>query len=244
MNSKSFENASDFSRIYQEILMSILKLTLKGPVSKALLSRDAGVPSQLTDEMLRRFSDGGLILLSDKTMETSLSQRAKIAIKALEFGADFEKVCSFLSWQEFESIAGLAFEANYFMVERRFRFVWANRRWEIDVLGFKEPIIVCVDCKHWHYGWGRSAITKVVEAQIERTRALTESLHSTSVISKRLGLTSWKQGILIPLILSLVPGPFKFYKKTPIVPILQLQNFLSELPAHTDTLSCFRWEKI
>ncbi len=227
----------------KNLLMSILKLTLEGPVSKMLLSRDAGVPSQVTDEVLRRFFDWGLIRLSDKAVETSLSQRINIAIRALGFRADFEKVCGFLSWQEFESIAAMAFEANNFMVERRVRFTWANRRWEIDVLGCKEPIIVCVDCKHWHYGWRGSAITKAVEAQIERTKALTETLHSIHIIPKKLGLVSWKKGILIPLILSLVPGTFKFYKKTPIVPILQLQNFLSELPAYTDTLTCFRWEK-
>jgi Holliday junction resolvase-like predicted endonuclease len=244
MNSKSFGNATDFSRIYREILMSILKLTVKGPVSKALVSRDARVPFQVTAEALGKFFDDGLIRLSDKAVEASLSQRVRIAIRVLEFGADFEKVCGFLSWQEFESIAAMAFEASNFMVERRFRFTWANRRWEIDVLGCKEPMIVCVDCKHWHHGWGRSAITKAVEAQIERTKALTETLQSTHVMPKKLGLTSWKKGILIPLVLSLVPGPFKFYKKTPIVPILQLQNFLSELPAYADTLMCFRWEKL
>jgi len=230
--------------IEKNLLMSILKLTLEGPVSKVLLSRDARVPSQVTDESLRRFFDGGLIRLTDKAVETSSSQRVKIAIRALEFGADFERVCGVLSWQEFESIAATAFEANNFMVEKRVRFTWADRRWEIDVLGCKEPIIVCVDCKHWHHGWGRSAITKAVEAQIKRTKTLTETLHSTPVLPKKLGLTIWKEGILIPLILSLVPGPFKFYKKTPIVPILQLQNFLNELPAYTDTLTCFHWEKI
>jgi len=226
--------------IEKNLLMSILKLTLNGPVSKVLLSRDARVPSQVADEALRRFFDEELIQLSDKTVETSLTQRIKVAIRVLEFGADSEKVCGFLSWQEFESVAAMAFEANNFAVERRFRFTWANRKWEIDVLGCKEPIIACVDCKHWRHGWGRSAITKTVEAQIERTKALAEALNSTPAIHRKLGLTSWKQRTLIPLILSLVPGPFKFYKKTPVVPILQLQNFLSELPAHTDMLTCFR----
>ena len=43
--------------------MSILKLTLRGPVSRALLSRDARVPFQVTEEALRRFFDDGLIKL-------------------------------------------------------------------------------------------------------------------------------------------------------------------------------------
>ena len=167
MDSKSFGKTSDFSRVDREILTSILKLTLEGPVSKALLSRDARVPSQVADEALRRFFDDGLIRLSDKTVETSLTQRIKIAITALRFGADSEKVCGFLSWQEFESVAAMALEANNFAVERRFRFAWADRKWEIDVLGCKEPVIACADCKHWHHGLGRSVIAKAVEAQIE-----------------------------------------------------------------------------
>lgn len=239
-DSKSLGKASDFSRVDREILTSILKLTLEGPVSKALLSKDARVPSQVTDEALRRFFDDGLIRLSDKAVETSLTQRIKVAIRALEFGADFEKVCGFLSWQEFESVASMAFEANNFTVERRFRFAWAGRKWEIDVLGCKEPIIACADCKHWHHGWGRSVITKAVEAQVERTKALAESLHSNDMMHRKLGLTSWKQRTLVPLILSLVPSPFKFYKKVPIVPVLQLQNFLNELPAHTNVVTSFR----
>jgi len=239
-DSKSLGKASDFSRVDREILTSILKLTLEGPVSKALLSKYARVPSQVTDEALRRFFDDGLIRLSDKAVETSLTQRIKIAIRALELGADSEKVCGFLSWQEFESVASMAFEANNFTVERRFRFTWAGRKWEIDVLGCKEPIIACADCKHWHRGWGRSVITKAVEAQIDRTKALAEDLHSNHMMHIKLGLTNWKQRTLIPLILSLVPSPFKFYKKVPIVPVLQLQNFLSELPAHTDMVASFR----
>ena len=228
----------------KNLLLAILKLSLDGPVSRALLSRDAGVPSQITGEVLKRLFDLGLIRISDKTVETSSSQRVKIAIRALECRADFEKVCGFLGWQEFESVAAIALEADNFLVEKRVRFTWAKRRWEIDLLGCQEPIIACVDCKHWHHGWRRSAINKAVEAQIERTRVLTEILHHTPVMHRKLGLTRWKKGVLIPLILSLVPGPFKFYKKTPVVPVLQLQNFLSELPAYTDTLTCFRWEKI
>ncbi|MDH5732455.1 MAG: hypothetical protein OEY88_01545 [Candidatus Bathyarchaeota archaeon] len=244
IDSKSSGNSNDFSRIYREILMSVLKLTSMGPVSKALVSREAKVASQVATETLRRFSDEGIIYLTEKTVETSSSQRINITLKALKLGADVQKVCSSLRWQEFENIAATAFEANNFWVKRRVRFTWANRRWEIDVLGCKKPIIVCVDCKHWHHGWGTSAIAKAAEGQIQRTKALTETLHFTSVMLKRLGLANWKQGILIPLILSLVPSPFKFYRKTPIVPILQLQNFLSELPAYTDRLKRFRWENI
>jgi len=66
---------------------------------------------------------------------------------------------------------------------------------------------------------------------------LAEALSS---LQKEINLVQWRQATLIPVVLSLVPGPLKFYKKVPIVPILQIQNFLNELLAHITALAHFR----
>ena len=222
--------------VERNLLISILKLTKSGPVSKALIVRDAKIPVQVADELLRKFCDAGFIQWRGKAIEASSNQRVKIAIHAVKSGADFEKMCRVLEWIEFENIAAAAFEANNFAVRRRFRFKWAQRRWEIDVLGCREPLITCVDCKHWIHGWRKAAIVKAVEAQALRTKVLAEALPS---LQERVGLTHWRQATLIPIVLSLVPGPLKFYDNVPIVPILQLQNFLNELPAHVTSLTHF-----
>ena len=221
--------------VERTVLLSLLRLSQDGPISKGLVSKDARVPVQVADEMLEKISGEGLIQLRGKTVEASLNQRVKIAIRAIKLGADFERVCRALRWDEFENITATAFLANNFAVTRRFRFKDGGRRWEIDVLGCREPIIACVDCKHWRHGWGKSASVKAVEAQIERTEALARVLPT----HQELGLTEWRKAALIPVILSLVSAPLKFHKNTPIVPILQLQNFLNELPAHVNTLKHF-----
>jgi len=223
--------------VERNILISILKLTKSGPAAKELVARDANVPAQVTEEVLKKFRDAELVKLKDRTIEASSNQRAKIAIHAIKSGADFERVCRVLEWIEFENLAATAFEANNFAVKRRFRFKWAQRRWEIDVLGCREPLIACVDCKHWSHGWRGSAIRKAAEAQALRTKVLAEALPS---LQKKIGLFQWRQATLIPVVLSLVPGPLKFYDKVPIVPILQIQNFLNELPAHATALTHFR----
>jgi len=220
--------------VERNILISILKLTKSGPVAKELVARDANVPIQVTDELLKKFRDAELVRLQNNTIEASSDQRAKIAIHAIKSGADFERVCRVLEWIEFENLAATAFEANNFIVRRHFRFKWVQRRWEIDVLGCKKPLIACVDCKHWSHGWRGSAIRKAVEAQALRTKVLAEALPS---LQKEIGLVQWRHATLIPVILSLVPGPLKFYNKVPIVPILQIQNFLDELPAHITALT-------
>jgi len=218
--------------VERKILLSLLKLTREGPISKGLVSRDARVPVQVAHEVLAKFSSEGVVQLNDKIVEVSSNQRVKLAIRAIRLGADFERACRALRWDEFESITAAAFLANNFAVTKGFRFKHAGRRWEIDVIGCREPIVACVDCKHWRHGWGRSASVKAVEAQIERIEALARVLASR----QELGLTNWKKATLVPVILSLVPAPLKFYKNTPIVPILKLPNFLNELPAHLNAL--------
>ncbi len=222
--------------VERDILISILKLTGSGPIAKELVALDANVSVQVVNELLKKFRNAELIKWQDKRIEASSNQRARIAIHAIKSGADFERVCKVLEWIEFENLAATAFEANNFAAKKRFRFKWAQRRWEIDVLGCREPLIACVDCKHWSHGWRESAIRKAAEAQALRTKVLAEAL---PFLQKEIGLVQWRQATLIPVILSLVPGPSKFCNKVPIVPILQIQNFLNDLPVHLTALSHF-----
>jgi len=223
--------------IERDILVSILKLTKSKPVSMELVASDAKIPVQDAEELLKRFRDTELIECRDGTIEASSNQRVKIAIHAIKLGADLERVSRVLEWIEFENLAATAFEANNFVVRKRFRFESIKRRWEIDVLGCSKPLIACVDCKHWTHGWRNSAIKKAVEAQVLRTKVLAEALSS---LQNKLGLGKWRYAILVPVILSLVQGSRKFYNKVPIVPILQIQNFLSELPTHVTALTHFK----
>ncbi|RLI44863.1 hypothetical protein DRO69_06405 [Candidatus Bathyarchaeota archaeon] len=222
--------------IERTLLISVLKLTKTGPIQAKLVSRDTHIPTQTVNEMLTKLSDEQLIKYTDQLIEASPNQRARMAIHAVKLGADLERVCNVLEWKEFENITATAFEANDYTVKRRFRFKWAGRRWEIDVVGCKEPLVACVDCKQWHHNWRRSAIIKTVELQVERTHALAEALVP---LREDIGLVNWKEAILVPIVLSLFSSPFKFYNNVPIVPVLQLPDFLNELLAHITSLTHF-----
>lgn len=219
-----------------DLLVSILKLTRDGTVKQKLISKDARVSNEVAYELLGKLRKGSFIQWKDKAIDAFPHQRVKIAIHAIKLGADPERACRFLQWNEFENIAAEAFEASNFTVIKHFRFKWAGRRWEIDILGCKKPFVACVDCKHWRRGWRRSAIIRTVKSQVERTQNLTEAF---PFLFDELGLVNWKRATLVPVVLSLFPGPFKFYNNVPIVPILKLQNFLDELPAHTTFLTSF-----
>jgi Holliday junction resolvase-like predicted endonuclease len=221
----------------KDVIASLLRLTKTGPIQKELLRKDARVSVQVLDEALRKLFEDGFIRQKRGLVEVSSSQRVSMAVQALKLGADFERICKFLEWTEFESIAAQAFQANGFRVLKNFRFKHAGKRWEIDVLSCKEPLIVCVDCKHWQRGWNRAATVKAVEAQVERTRAFADALPN---YYQKARLAEWKSATLVPLILSLVHGPFKFHNKVPIVPVLQLQDFINELPLELSLLTHFK----
>jgi len=222
--------------IEKQILVSLLKLTRQGPFRKELLGKDARVSMPIVNEILEKLCQSMLCQQRRGVVEATSIQRVKIAVRAIRLGADFERVCNFLQWKEFENLAAEAFRANGYSVSNNFRFKHAGKRFEIDLLARMEPLIVCVDCKHWHHGWSRAAIVKVVEMQTNRTEALADAF---PIVYEKIGLETWKQAIFTPTVLSLTQGPFKFHNKVPIVPILKIQNFLNELPAHTHLLTHF-----
>ncbi|MDH5482344.1 MAG: hypothetical protein OEY22_05645 [Candidatus Bathyarchaeota archaeon] len=222
--------------VERNLIIVILELTKSRPVSHELINKTARLPSEVARKLLRKLQNDGLLYLRKNIVETDSALRLKLAVKAISLGADLEHVSSFLQWQEFEDMAAIALQQNRYAVEKNLRFKYAGKRWEIDVIGCKRPIVVCIDCKHWHHGMYRSKLKKVVEEQVERTSALAESL--TEFYGK-IECASWGNVRLVPAVLSLVFGRFKFYDNVPVVPVLQLQDFLSQLPVYADSLKHF-----
>ncbi len=218
-------------------IISLLKQTRSGPANEKLIAMDINLPVNIVNNILNVLHESGLIEYNNELIELSSNQRVMLAIHAINQGTDIERVCRVLEWKEFENFAARALEANNYIVQRNLRFKASGRRWEIDVVATSEPIILCVDCKRWRRGWGNSAIRKIIELQMQRTKILAATLNS---FQRKINLDSWKQAILFPVILSLYPGPVKFYNKVPVVPILQLQNFLDEFQGHTRELIHFQ----
>lgn len=221
----------------REILIAVLKLTRKGPIDYSLVGKNARIPAQTAKSLLEKLADNGLVRWKGKILEASPSQRVRIVVQALKLGADFEHVCRLLEWKEFEGITTKAFEVYSYHVKKNFRFKGKNgKRWEIDLIACKQPIIASVDCKHWTCKWTRAPIIKIVKQHVERTKAFADILPN---LYTRIKLDKWKRAAVIPIVLSLLPSPLKFHRDTPIVSVLQLQSFLYELPAHMNILTHF-----
>jgi Holliday junction resolvase-like predicted endonuclease len=222
--------------IERELIISILKLTKNRPIGIELVRKDAKIPSAIAEDLFKKLQNDGLLYLQNRVIDVDSLKRLKLAVHAIELGGDVERVSGFLDWREFENIAAIAFERNGYSVARNLRFKHAGRRWEMDIVGCKKPIVACVDCKHWHHGMYPSAIRRVVKEQVERTCALAKSMPK---LTEKIDCASWNRVKLLPAVLSLTAVRSKFYNKVPIVPVLQLQDFLNQLPAYMDSLKHF-----
>ena len=222
--------------IERDLLISLLKLTKNGHILIKDVNKDSRLASDISRKLLENLQNEGLVYLKEDFVEIDSANRLRLAIKAASMGADFERVSAFFSWQEFEGAAALALERNGYIVAKNVRFKHADRKWEIDVIGCRKPLVVCVDCKRWQRGLKPSALGKIVEAQLERAHALADVLPNTEL---KIECVKWNKAKFIPVILSLFPSSFKFYKNVPVVPVLQLQDFLCQLPAQVESLKYF-----
>jgi len=219
--------------IEKELIMSILKLTKQGSVLKEHVYKDAKVSREVALNLLKKLEEIKLIYLNEHFLSADDFQRLKLAVYAVKLGMDIENVCTFLSWQEFEKVTVMAFERNNYIVQKNLRFKFSGQKFEIDIVGGKKPLLVCVDCKHWHRGICPSSLKKIVEKQVERTFALSVSLNS---LAGKFGCVSWDKVKLVPVVLSLFPSRCKICNGVPVVSIFQLQDFLSQLPAYIERL--------
>jgi Holliday junction resolvase-like predicted endonuclease len=224
--------------IERNLIISILKLTKNGSVSNELVKIDAKLPEKVAENLFRKMQTEGLLYLRDNTIHVEGRQRLEMLARTVRLGADVESVASLLQWKEFEEVTADVLRHIDYTVTRNFRFKHLGKRWEIDIVACKKPIALCIDCKHWHRTMHPSATRRIAHEQVERTRAFADSLPNP--IAKNLECSSWKNITLIPAVLSLVPTRSKFSDDVPIVPVLQIQDFLNQLPAYVNSVKHFR----
>ena len=222
--------------VERNLVLSLLKLTKEGTVLIESLKNDARIPSAVMVKLLDKLQNENLIYQKLNSIEVDSNSRLKLAVKAASLGADIEHISDLLCWQEFEEIAALALKYNGYVVKNNVRFKHEGKRWEIDVVGCKKPLVICIDCKHWQRAISSSVLHRIVDLQSQRTLALADSLPN---ISLEFEFAKWEKAKFIPAVLSLIPSTFKFYQKVPVVPVLQLQDFICQLPAYTESLKFF-----
>jgi len=134
--------------------------------------------------------------------------------KKILSGKDIEDVLKKIDWKDFEKTVAEIFYRHGFKVKQSFRFK-TNRKYEIDVLAFRNKLALCVDCKQWSRGREkRSALIKSIKEQKTRAEELKKFLSSNLDFH--------------PLIITLFEEDILKEEETYVVPVWKLNSFLLE----------------
>jgi len=210
-----------------KLACGILKLTLDcSRVTDDEIAEAIMLPVVRVRELLRELASENLVNLEleNDVLLCYPTSRLKLALYAIKQGADVQSVSLGLNWREFEEICAQAFQFYGYEVYRNFRFTSGKHRYEIDVIGVRAPLIICVDCKRWSSG-RFSALRKSALQHFEKVEALSENKSALY----RLGVNGWSKAVLIAAILSIYEDKVKIYEGIPIVPVFKFNSFLNEL---------------
>ncbi len=164
-----------------------------------------------------------------------LTDPVKLAFQLVNEGFSLEEVLLKLGWRDVEGFTGRILELNNYIVLRNFRFKNFRRRYEIDIIGYREGILLCIDCKRirrvGNYVYREAAIR-----QAERAHAL------STVIWRYAGLLEipTSEIIIIPIIVTVSSGPPRQIDGVPIVPIALLNSFIREYREHADSMKVYK----
>jgi len=136
--------------------------------------------------------------------------KLKAALLTIKNGAPIEEVSRYIDWKDFEGLVAEILDTKHFDVLRNFRMTKPTM--EIDVVGTRLGVTLLIDCKHWKK-LSHSALETIVVKQIERVKHY---------------ISSTKDVVAAPVIVTLNQEETSFINKVPIVPILQFSSFIDE----------------
>jgi len=149
--------------------------------------------------------------------------KVQVAIRALQLGEPERPILQSLTWQEFEEFVAYVFTYYDFQVHHRFRFS-TNRRFEIDIIARRKPILFCVDCKQYGVRLGKASVLRTAtEEQLLRTKALADHF---ARLQADLGCLDWQAPLFLPMLVTMLHEDIQFNDRIPIVPASNLNGFL------------------
>ncbi|MFX0089481.1 MAG: hypothetical protein ACFFA1_04730 [Promethearchaeota archaeon] len=220
------------SSIRLKILMNVLRLTKDaGNTTLSEIEDTVNSSSEKILHILNSVESIVPIEIDENKLAIDSKGRLYLASEIVALGGDPENVAAFLRWQEFEEFCTEVLERNSFQCTKRLRFK-QDSWWEIDVVGGKKPIILCIDAKHWSLRPGKSAaIRRLIDKHIDRVRAFAQVLPT---LKTKLGFLEWKKATLIPGVVTLFQEAVELHQNVPVVPFFKFNQFIQELSVYSD----------
>lgn len=147
-------------------------------------------------------------------------------------GELIEKIIEGIDWKEFEKVVGDILRTHEFNVYNSFRFK-TKKNYEIDVIGVKQNIILCIDCKRWKGGrYKNSGLKNAISKQKKRVSEFIKFLKKNPNGKKFFGVEIKKMK-LVPFIVTWLEEDLKMYDNVVVVPVWKLNEFLLNINEYT-----------
>lgn len=144
-----------------------------------------------------------------------------LIIKSWMSNYDIASLALSSGWSTFEELCSRIAELNGFQVHRNYRFSLGGKRHEIDVLAYRENMLLAIDCKLWKRA-PRSALKRAAQAQLARTSSLAKILSSGTPFPWRLANPTY----IFPLVTNLYDTGAIIEEGVLIVGLREFKNIL------------------
>ena len=172
----------------------------------------------------------GPLLESEDPTGTRLinSARFKLAFEAVRHGG-LQQVARALTWQDFEAFTEECLQTVGFDTQKGLIVKDDSRRWQIDLIAKKSPMILAIDCKHWESPGYESKLSKAAEHQKLALHAFIERMAERGEVGN--------EGLLaLPMILTLFEPRARMTGGVVAVSIEQFADFLEQLSPFSSEL--------
>lgn len=151
----------------------------------------------------------------------SRSARFSLALEAVAVGAS-ERAVRALTWQEFEKFSEECLTRAGFEAQRGLVFNHDKRRWQVDLIGLKDKILLAIDCKHWDSPNYSSRFSRAVEHQKRCLRPLIRHMRA-------LGRLTLDEVLALPMIITLFEPRESLLDGVVLVSVGQMADFLGHM---------------
>ena len=164
----------------------------------------------------------------EKPILLSASTRLRLALHAAQLGM-IQEAARELTWQEFEAFSDECLSNNGFETQKGIVINDSGRRWQIDLIARKNPVLLTLDCKHWESANYSARFKTAIQHQKGSLDPLVRHLTMKGKLSERPVCT-------LPLILTLYEPRESIQDGVVILSVGQLPDFLEHLTPYTPEL--------
>ncbi|MHA1264373.1 MAG: hypothetical protein ACTSRS_03980 [Candidatus Helarchaeota archaeon] len=243
---------NDFSRKYREqrFLLRLLQQSTGKSKGHELIPINTLIDPviQTHDEIHTQITHlnehlGSVIQIEGLNLRIIPSKKILLIEAAIRAGVGLDEIITTLHWHEFEHFCLHVLNHHEFITTQNFHFSLDKKRWEIDVIGLRPPLLFALDAKQWKTGSG-NALKTMVHHQITRVKALKTALHLPKISRKlcnNLQIRQLPPITLIPLLVTSKMYNIKLFEQVPIIPFFQLNQFLVDLPLYLEMILQFQF---